>query len=103
MKFDCGMSDAEHCEWELRLIAYEYIFALYASVGDVFSFFDEKVAAEKDGWRPGFEMAEICDDINALFDPVLQSLQNANKQLRSKYGLTEQNQSSPNNRRGFSK
>jgi hypothetical protein len=88
MKFDCGMSDAEHCEWELRLQAYELIMYLHKSAGDINRFLEELTASKTDGSGLGFDMADICDDIDAIFRPILKKLQRANKKIRSQYGLT---------------
>jgi hypothetical protein len=101
MKFDCGMSDDEHCEWELRFRFYELILDLHASVGEFDKFLDEFVAAKKK--EPGFEMQNICFDTIELFEPILKRLQTANEEIRSQYGLTEQNQSLPSNQKDSSK
>jgi hypothetical protein len=101
MKFDCGMTDTEHCEMELRLCAYELIMSIYESINDINKFIKFDIADTKRKYE--IEKVEIFHDLCFQFVSVLEKLKYVNKQIRSKYGLTGQNQSSPKNREESSK
>ena len=99
IKYDCGLTDAEHSEWQAWLDIYDLTMNLHDSVSDITSF----IHAYSQITEEEYGMTEVSDDIYALFKPALKLLQKANTKIRSKYGIAEKNNSLPDNRPDISR
>ena len=94
IKFDCGLTDEEHCDIQSWLDIYDLIMNLHDSVSDINSFVNEY----SHKYKNRYGVFEILEPIYSYFKPALDLLQKANKKIRSRYGLVEQHKSLPSGR-----
>lgn len=88
---DCGLTEVDHANQQAWLDIYDLIINLHASVSDINDFANEFSKINKDN----FGMTDISEDIYFLFRPALKIMQEANKNIREKYGVEEKTKSLP--------
>ena len=98
-KSNCGLTDADHSEWQAWLDIYDLIMNLHESISDISSFVNEYSSINENEYG----ITEISEDIYSSFKPVLKLLQKSNKDIRSKYGVAEKNKIVPNSRPDISR
>jgi len=87
MKYDCGLTDAEHCEQQAWINLYDLLTALHGAVSDITVFVNEYSHAYADKYES--PIADLGFEIHRLLDPVLKTLKEANTELRSRYDFVE--------------
>ena len=96
---DCGLTEADHAEWQAWLDIYDLIMEFYESVNDINKLINYYSGSSEYEYR----MTDISEEIYLLFKPVLLTLIDANKQIRLKYNIAKQIHSMPNGRPPISK
>ena len=91
---DCGLTDAEHCNWQAWLDVYDLIMNLYESVNDINDFANKYSTDMMDDTG----LAMVVDDVYVRFKPILTRLQKANKTIRAKYDIADRKKSTPSGR-----
>jgi len=89
--YDCGFSDADHCELQSWMDIHELILGLYESVCDIHKFTSEFSGKIEDKT----EMMDASQDIQTLCKPALAMLQKANNKIRTKYRMVEKEKGVP--------